>query len=103
VSGEYQLRSYVLFPETEDEFVSLWERDLVGLREANHFKVIGAWRAPERHEFTWLVRWDGEGTFDEGQSAYYAARDQAGLEWDPKDYIASMDLRLIEAIAGHAP
>ncbi len=73
------------------------------LREANQFAVVGAWRAPERDEFTWLVRWDGAGSFADGERAYYEARDRAGMQWDPKDYIASMDLRLIEAIEGHAP
>jgi hypothetical protein len=99
----YQLRSYVLVPETEEEFVSRWERDIVRLREACQFKVIGAWRAPERHEFTWLVRWDGVGSFEDGERAYYEARDADNMSWDPKDYIAQMDLRLIEGIEGHAP
>ena len=99
----YQLRTYVLVPETADEFVGLWERDLVPLREANSFAVVGAWRAPERNEFTWLVRWDGSGSFQDGERAYYTARDAAELTWDPKDYIASMDLRLVEAVEGHAP
>ena len=100
----YQLRTYVLVPETAEEFVSRWERDLVPLRQANQFSVVGAWRAPERNEFTWLVRWDGPGTFAEGERVYYEARQRANLEWDPKkDYIASSDLRLVEAIEGHAP
>jgi NIPSNAP len=104
VSGAvYQLRTYVLVPETAEEFVRQWERDLVPLRAATHFAVVGAWRAPERNEFTWLVRWDGAGSFEEGERAYYEARDKANLSWNPKDYIASMDLRLIEAIDGHAP
>ena len=98
----YQLRIYELVPETTEEFVRLWERDLVPLRTANHFAVVGAWRAPERNEFTWLVRWDGPGSFQDGERAYYEARDQANLQWDPKDYIASMDLRLMDAIEGHA-
>ncbi len=99
----YQLRTYVLVPETADEFVRLWERDLVPLRQAHGFHVVGAWRAPERDEFAWLVRWDGAGTFQDGERGYLEARDRAGLGWNPKDYIESMDLRLIEAIEGHAP
>jgi hypothetical protein len=104
VSGTtYQLRIYTLVAETAQEFVRLWERDLVPLRTATRFAVVGAWRAPERNEFSWLVRWDGPGSFQEGERIYYEARDRAALQWDPKDYIASMDLRLIEAIEGHAP
>jgi hypothetical protein len=98
----YQLRIYTLVPETTDEFVRLWERDLVPLRAANSFTIVGAWEARERHEFTWIARWDGAGSFQDGERLYYEARERAALTWDPKDYIQSMDLRLFEAIEGFA-
>jgi heme-degrading monooxygenase HmoA len=99
----YQLRIYTLKPQSEEEFVQRWRRDLVPLRTANGFTVVGAWRSPEEHGFVWLVRWDGPGSFAEGERAYYAARDRAGLDWNPSDYLASMDLRLLEALDGFAP
>jgi hypothetical protein len=99
----YQLRIYTLAPGTEEEFVALWRRDLVPLRTRMRFEVVGAWRRPAEHEFTWLVRWTGEGSFADGERAYYEARDQAGLTWNPKDYITDMQLREMKAVDGFAP
>ena len=96
----YQLRIYRLRPETADEFAELWRRDIVPLRIEVGFAVVGAWRRPEENEFVWLVRWDGQGSFQEGDSRYYASPGRAALAWDPADYIESMDLRVLGAVEG---
>ena len=96
----YQLRIYRLKPETADEFVELWRRDIVPTRRKLGFGVVGAWRRAEGSEFIWMVRWDGQGSFDEGESAYYASPERAAMTWDPADYIASSQLRVIGAVEG---
>ena len=96
----YQLRIYRLKPETADEFVELWRRDIVPLRREMGFAVVGAWRRPEDNEFVWLVRWDGQGSFQEGNDLYYRSPGKAAMSWDPADYIESSELRVMAAVEG---
>jgi hypothetical protein len=96
----YQLRIYRLVPATADEFVELWRRDIVPLRIETGFSVVGAWRRPEENEFVWLVRWDGQGSFQEGDDLYYRSPGRAALEWDPADYLESSELRVLGAVEG---
>ena len=96
----YQLRIYRLKPDTADEFVERWRRDIVPLRVKMGFAVVGAWRHFDDNEFVWMVRWDGQGSFEEGEGAYYASPGRAEMTWDPSDYIESSQLRVMGAVEG---
>ena len=96
----YQLRIYRLRAATAEEFVALWQRDIVPLRRSMGFSVVGAWRRPEAGEFVWLVRWDGEGSFADADRRYYDSPGRAALTWDPGDYLESSELRVLGAIEG---
>lgn len=96
----YQLRIYRLRPETADEFVELWRRDIVPLRDEFGFSVVGAWRRPEENEFMWIVRYDGQGTFQEAEDSYYASPGRKQMTWDPADYLQASDLRMFSGVEG---
>ena len=94
---DHQLRTYRLKPGRLDDFLELWRDHVVAAREAHGFEVVGAWVDRDGDEFTWVVRHTGPEGFAAADERYYASPERAALPWDPKDAIASAELRMCEA------
>lgn len=93
---DHQLRTYRLKPGRLDDFLALWREHVVPAREACGFEVIGAWVNRDAEEFAWVVRYTGEGDFSVGDERYYAGDERAALPWDPRDALASVELRMYD-------
>src|ERR1700689_4918627 len=92
---ERELRIYTLRPGTLDEFVFSWRREVLPLRARYGFEVLGAWSEPERYEFVWELGYGGEEGLREGERRYAAARALLTFEYDPADYVASVQVRFL--------
>jgi hypothetical protein len=92
-----QIRRYQLKPGSYDEFFASWRDQIVPIREQLNFSIPAAWHDPDSNEFIWIVRWNGEGSFEEADQAYYESPQRAAL---PRqfDHVASQDVRMFEPV-----
>ena len=79
-----------------DEFVREWRERVVPLREAQGFRVVGAWTIPETSGFVWVISHDGD--FEAADRAYYASDERAALDPDPARHIEEVDARLMRPV-----
>ncbi|MGP4110128.1 NIPSNAP family protein [Streptomyces sp. 4N509B] len=91
-----QLRTYTVRHGMLDEWVDRWRAEIVPLRLELGFTIGGAWVDRERDQFIWLISYEGPGTFEEANAAYWSspARDALGI--DPADYLVHTDYRMVE-------
>jgi hypothetical protein len=88
--SEPELRVYRIEDGHLDDFVSAWRRGVEPLRRRLGF-TSRAWTLPQQSLFVWLVAYDGEGTFEAADAAYYASPERASLDPDPRQWIAAND------------
>lgn len=93
-----QLRMYQLHPGTFDEFFAYWKDNIVPAREAKGFTILSAWREVDSNEFIWVVRWNGDGSFEEADEAYYASPIRSKLPKAFSSFIASSEVRMVETL-----
>jgi hypothetical protein len=93
---ESQLRVYRIADGHLDDFVAEWRAGVLPLRERFGFR-IEAWTDAAESTFVWVVRYDGPGTLEEADRAYYASPERAALEPDPARGIGAAITR------SHAP
>ena len=91
-----QLRIYRIHPGRLDDFLALWRDHVVPAREAHGFEVLDALVNREEREFAWIVRHAGD--FAAADVAYYDSPERAALPWDPKEALASVELRMLERV-----
>jgi hypothetical protein len=82
-----QLRRYRVAAGQMEGWVGEWRDRVRPLREGHGFEVLGAWAVEESDEFVWVIAYDGEGTFEEADAAYYASPERAALEPDPARHL----------------
>ena len=93
-----QLRIYDIRPGMMDEFAALVAEHVFPAREQYGFRVLGPWITKEANQYVWIVSYEGELPWDEAVDVYYNSPVRSSIPFDPKDYIESADLRLIEPI-----
>lgn len=86
-----QLRIMTINRGRLDAFVEAWRAGVYPLRQKQGFTTEGAWVIRERNEFVWLLSYDGPGTFQARDSAYYASEARRTLDPDPRQYIAKVE------------
>jgi hypothetical protein len=91
-----QLRTYQVRPGAMDEFVALWRDHLVPLRERYGFQVAGAWN--DDTTFVWVVCHEAPDGWDAAEKTYYDAPDRAALPRDPKDFLESVDTKVLRPV-----
>jgi hypothetical protein len=89
---------YQLHPGVFGDFYAYWKDNIVPAREANGFTILSAWRDVEANGFIWVVRWNGEGSFEDADAAYYDSPERSKLPKAFGQYIASSEVRMIETI-----
>jgi hypothetical protein len=85
--AEWQLRDYTIQDGHFDDFLAAWTAGVLPLRRRFGFE-IQAWSVPEDSHFVWIVRYDGPGTFEEADRAYYASPERAAVHPNPSPWIA---------------
>ena len=85
---ELYLRIYTIRAGAMETWLEEWRRHVVPLRRSLGFEVLGAWVAEHDDTFTWLLGYDGPGTIEDANAAYYASPGRAALDPDPARHIA---------------
>jgi hypothetical protein len=95
-----QLRIYRIAVGHMDEFIDGWRAGVLPLRRRFGFEIEAAWSSTTDDRFCWLVRYDGEGTFEEADHAYYASPERKGLTDDPARFIVEAGAFMVEPALG---
>jgi hypothetical protein len=97
---EQQLRIYKIKPGRLDDWVEAWRAEVVPLREAGGFRILGAWTNEADSEFVWLVEGGGDGrTFAEADAAYMEARAAHTFGNDPGQYAEGLvGIRMLKPV-----
>jgi hypothetical protein len=88
-----QLREYRIVPGAIEQWVVEWAEKVRPLRERLGFIVVGAWTIDEENRFVWILRWEGAGTFEDADRAYYESPERAALDPDPARLIVAIEHR----------
>jgi hypothetical protein len=97
--AEYQLRDYRIQPGALDQWIKEWAESVRPLREKLGFTVAGAWTIEDENRFIWILRWDGPGSFQDADRAYYASPERAAVKPDPARLIVSSEHKFCQAVA----
>ena len=93
-----QLRTYLVRDGLLDAWVQRWQADIVPLRLASGFEIGGAWVDRERHQFVWVLSYDGPETFAERNALYWSSPARKALNLDPDDYLVSTEDRTVDEL-----
>jgi hypothetical protein len=94
-----QLRRYRVADGRLRDWLEEWGVRVRPLREAHGFKVLGAWAVEETDEFVWVISYDGPGTFEEADAAYYASPERVALDPDPARHLVETQTDFVSEIA----
>ena len=95
---EFQLRDYRIQPGVMKQWVSEWEEKVRPLREHLGFTVVGAWTIEDDNRFIWILSWEGAGSFQDADRAYYASGERAAISPDPARLIVSSEHRMMQTV-----
>lgn len=84
-----QLRDYRIQPGALEQWVKEWGEKVRPLREQLGFKVVGAWTIEDENRFVWILSWEGTGSFEDADRAYYESPARAALVPDPARLVVS--------------
>ncbi len=94
-----QLRIYTINKGKMDEFVAAWRSQVVALRRKQGFIVEGGWIFTEVNKFVWLLSLDGTPEEWEAKNQfYYASPERLNMQPNPSDFIAHMDVQMIQSV-----
>jgi NIPSNAP len=94
-----QLRRYTIAAGAMPQWVAEWSARIRPLRERHGFRVLGAWVVEGSDEFVWLLGYDGPGSWQDADAAYYASPERTMLDPDPARHIAGTRLDFVEPVA----
>jgi hypothetical protein len=92
-----KLRIYTIEDGRLEDFLAAWTAGVVPLRRRFGFS-IQAWTVPRESVMVWLVTYEGDGTFEEAERAYYASPERQALDPDPGVLVVDQDDRWLEPI-----
>ena len=95
---EFQIRNYWIKPGSMDQFLDVWKNGVVPLRKQAGFKVLGSWVNRVENRFTWIVGFDGPGTFDQAYRAYMDSPGRKSLNPDPASLLAKSDVIIMTQV-----
>jgi hypothetical protein len=98
VSGQ-QLRVYRIEAGHLEDFASAWKRGVEPLRRRFGFSSQ-AWTVPGDDVFVWLLAYDGDGTFESADAAYYASSERRAMRPDPARWIAANETHPLVPLSG---
>jgi hypothetical protein len=94
---QWQLRDYQIADGRLDDFIDAWTRGVLSLRRAAGFQVE-AWSVPEESRFIWILAYDGPGSFEDADEAYYEMPARAELDPDPAQWIVGQRKTTLEPV-----
>lgn len=91
-----QLRIYDIRPDLMDEFIDEFTAKVAPPRLQYDFRIEGPWITAERDQFVWIVSYDGPLSWQDAVDRYYHSPERSGIDFNPDDYITSMDIRMLD-------
>jgi hypothetical protein len=98
VGSRTQLRMYQIAPGRLGDFVREWRSAVVPLRARFGFRVERAWTVESADTFVWIVTYDGEGSFEDANAAYYESPERKAVQPDPARHIAEAKTWMLESV-----
>jgi hypothetical protein len=98
MSGQ-QLRIYRIAAGHLEDFADAWTKGVEPLRRRFGFSSQ-AWTVPGDDVFIWLVAYEGDGSFEAADAAYYASSERQALAPDPARWIESNETRPLVPLSG---
>jgi hypothetical protein len=86
-----QIRIYTINKGELLRFAAEWQEKIRPLREKLGFRVVGAWTVESANQFVWVQRYEGDETWEEMDSAYFASDERQAMDPDPARLIARME------------
>jgi hypothetical protein len=80
----YQLRIYGVPPGRAEDFAREWREQVVPLRRARGFEVVGGWIEEGGDRFVWIV---GHEDFEAADRAYYESPERRAFDPDPARHL----------------
>jgi hypothetical protein len=93
-----QLRIYTVREGRLDEWARRWRELVVPLRLEFGFEIHGAWLDREKHQFVWVISYEGAESFADRNAMYWASPEREQMGLDPKDYLLETDVREVDSV-----
>lgn len=94
-----QLRDYRVRPESWDQFLDAWQRQVPPLRAVHGFEVE-AWAAPSESRLVWFLTYRGSTEeFEAADRAYYDSDERRAFDPEPSDFLESREHFFVERVS----
>lgn len=93
-----QIRLYTINKNQMDNFVELWEQQILPLRKSLGFEVSDAWIMKETNQFVWVLRYNGTEPWEEKDNAYYQSPERVAMDPNPAGLIARAEEYFAERV-----
>ena len=94
-----QLRIYSINRGALKEFAAEWEKMIKPLRLKLGFKIDGAWTVEATNQFVWIMRYDGQASWETLDEAYFQSPVRKAMDPDPARHIARMEHYFIKPVS----
>ncbi len=81
-----------------EEWLDEWHARLYPIRTRRGFRILAAWVIPESNRFQWVIKWEGEGSFEEADRSYYASPEREKVQPDPARHLEKADHFFIDPV-----
>jgi hypothetical protein len=92
---QFQLRDYTVEDGRLGDFIAEWREQVLPLRLALGFNVLGPWVERATSRFVWIIGYDGD--LAAANERYYSSRERAAMDPDPARLIAQIREVVLEA------
>ena len=94
-----QLREYRIREGSLEDFVGVWRRRILPIRESIGFTVPHAWTAGATSSFFWLLDHPGDiAAFEAADRRYHDSPERAALSPDPAELIEEQTTTWVSAL-----
>jgi hypothetical protein len=92
---QFELREYAIVDGRLDDFVREWTKQVLPLRVAAGFSVLGPWVARDSGRFVWLLGYDGD--LRSADAAYSRSPERRSVDPDPGRLVVETQETMLEA------
>lgn len=94
----HQLRIYTIKSGEMQDWISEWKSVIAPLRRRHGFELVDAWTCDEPARFIWILRYDGERSWEEADADYYNSPDRKAIDPDPARHIEKTEIYLMREV-----
>ena len=98
-----QLRIYTIKPGMMDEWLELFNQQLVPIHRDQELRLDGVWVNTEADEFVWIRSFKDEAEMEAKMDSYTASPARKAVGDLPGQYIAKTDVRILRSVDAATP